>query len=84
MMREAPTLLRAEDDDGHVLLIQNGLRKAALENPWIRFCGGQEALDDLAPSRTFVLRAFTAAGGLVTERPDAENRRHQGPAPSPG
>ena len=43
-MWDPPTILLAEDDDGHARLIQNGLRRAGLENPLVRFHDGQEAL----------------------------------------
>jgi CheY-like chemotaxis protein len=43
-MWDPPTILLAEDDDGHARLIQNGLRKAGLDRPLIRFPDGQEVL----------------------------------------
>ena len=43
-MWDPPTILLAEDDDGHARLILNGLRRAGLENPLVRFHDGQEAL----------------------------------------
>lgn len=41
------TILIAEDDDGHVELIQELLREAGIHNPIQRFKDGQEALDFL-------------------------------------
>ena len=41
------TILMAEDDDGHAILLQSGLRKAGVRHPVVRFTNGQEALDYL-------------------------------------
>jgi CheY-like chemotaxis protein len=41
------TILMAEDDDGHAVLIQSALRDAGLINPVVRFSDGQEILDFL-------------------------------------
>jgi CheY-like chemotaxis protein len=46
-MPDVPTILLAEDDDGHAFLIQNSLLKAGYQNAILRFCDGQEALDFL-------------------------------------
>lgn len=46
-MQDTPIILLAEDDDGHALLVQNGLRKAGFHNSVVRFGDGQEALDFL-------------------------------------
>jgi len=46
-MQGTPTILLAEDDDGHALLVKSALRKAGFQNPVVRFCDGQEALDFL-------------------------------------
>ena len=67
MMREAPTIFLVEDDDGHARLIQNGLRKAGLENPLIRFCDGQEALDYLAPAGPPSSGPFPLPGALLLD-----------------
>jgi len=41
------TILMAEDDNSHALLIERVLRKAGLHNPILRFKDGQEILDFL-------------------------------------
>lgn len=41
------TILMAEDDNTHALLIERVLRKAGLNNPILRFKDGQEVLDFL-------------------------------------
>jgi CheY-like chemotaxis protein len=43
-MQESPVILLAEDDDGHALLVRNGLKKAGFHNRVVRFCDGEEAL----------------------------------------
>jgi CheY-like chemotaxis protein len=49
----AVTVLIAEDDDGHAVLIQEHLRDAGLASPVLRFRDGQEVLDHLAgPGRS--------------------------------
>ena len=45
MSTEALTIVLAEDDDGHALLIHKNLRRAGLVNGFIRVRDGQEALD---------------------------------------
>lgn len=46
-MQGLPIIVLAEDDDGHALLIQHGLRKAGFLNPVVHCGNGQEALDYL-------------------------------------
>ncbi len=48
------TILIAEDDDGHAMLIEENLRDSGLKNVIIRFKDGQEVLDFLfaGPSKT--------------------------------
>ena len=46
-MQGTPTILLAEDDDGHALLVKSALRKAGFQNSVVRFCDGQETLDFL-------------------------------------
>jgi CheY-like chemotaxis protein len=45
MSTEAITIVLAEDDDGHALLIERNLHRAGLVNGFIRVRDGQEALD---------------------------------------
>jgi CheY-like chemotaxis protein len=45
MSAEALTIVLAEDDDGHALLIHKNLQRAGLVNGFIRVRDGQEALD---------------------------------------
>ena len=42
---ESVTIILAEDDDGHATLIERNLRRAGLDNGFIRLRDGQEALD---------------------------------------
>lgn len=44
---EAVTVLIAEDDEGHAVLIREGLEEAGLANPILRFQDGQAVLDHL-------------------------------------
>ena len=44
-LKKEVTILIAEDDDGHAELICDNLRDSGVNNPIIRFCNGQEALD---------------------------------------
>lgn len=44
-MTEIPTILIADDDDGHAYLIEDNLRRAGVTAPIIRFSDGQEVLD---------------------------------------
>jgi CheY-like chemotaxis protein len=46
------TIILAEDDDGHATLIERNLRRAGLDNGFIRLKDGQEALDFLLGSET--------------------------------
>ncbi|HLA74518.1 MAG TPA: response regulator [Gammaproteobacteria bacterium] len=41
----AATILLAEDDDGHAMLVQRNLRRAGILNEIVRTVDGQEALD---------------------------------------
>jgi CheY-like chemotaxis protein len=54
-MNPTPTILLAEDDDGHVILIQNCFRKAGYTNGMVRFHDGEETLkylmEDKDPAR---------------------------------
>lgn len=45
MMQKSTTILMAEDDEGHAVLIKRALKKAGLENEILRFADGQELLD---------------------------------------
>ena len=49
-MTVQPAVLLAEDDDGHALLTQQGLKQAGFHNPVLRFRDGQEVLDFLTGS----------------------------------
>jgi CheY-like chemotaxis protein len=42
------TILMAEDDDGHALLVQQRFESVGVDNPVIRFRDGQEAWDFLS------------------------------------
>lgn len=46
-MSEVPTILIADDDDGHAFLVEDNLRRAGVNAPFLRFCDGQEILDFL-------------------------------------
>jgi len=46
-MAKEVTILIADDDQGHVRLIEKNLTRAGLHNPIQRFVNGQEALDFL-------------------------------------
>lgn len=49
------TILLAEDDDGHATLVERNLRRAGLDNGFIRFRDGQETLDHLlGPAATAI------------------------------
>ena len=39
------TIILAEDDDGHATLVERNLRRAGLDNQFVRVRDGQEALD---------------------------------------
>ncbi len=45
MQREPMTILLAEDDDGHALLVERNLRRAGVTNHIARVRDGQEALE---------------------------------------
>lgn len=47
MTPEHPTILIAEDDDGHAFLIEDNLTRAGIRAPFLRFSDGQEVLDYL-------------------------------------
>jgi CheY-like chemotaxis protein len=47
MMNEETTILIAEDDPGHALLIRKNLERAGLANPKVHFKDGQETVDYL-------------------------------------
>lgn len=49
---EAVTIILVEDDDGHATLIERNLRRAGLDNGFVRLKDGQEALDFLLGSET--------------------------------
>lgn len=55
MNPEAMTILLAEDDDGHALLVERNLRRAGVGHAITRLHDGQEALD-------FLFRAGRHAG----------------------
>src|SRR5436305_5618544 len=42
-----PIIVLVEDDDGHAALVERNLRRAGLDNGFLRFSDGQEALDAL-------------------------------------
>ncbi len=44
-MNPNPTMLIAEDDDGHAMVIEKNLRRGGLEKPCQRLRDGQEILD---------------------------------------
>ena len=46
-MQDLPTILITDDDDGHAFLIEDNLRRAGVDVPYIRFSDGQEVLDFL-------------------------------------
>lgn len=46
-MNEQTTILMADDDEGHVLLIIRALRKAGLKHQIVRFSDGQKLLEFL-------------------------------------
>jgi len=46
-MPDIPTILITDDDDGHAFLIEDNLRRAGVNVPFIRFSDGQEVLDFL-------------------------------------
>lgn len=46
-MHTLPTILIADDDDGHAFLVEDNLRRGGVNTTFIRFCDGQEVLDFL-------------------------------------
>jgi len=46
-MSEIPTILITDDDDGHAFLIEDNLRRAGVNAPFLRFSDGQEVVDFL-------------------------------------
>jgi CheY-like chemotaxis protein len=44
---ESVMIILAEDDDGHATLVERNLRRAGLDNGFVRLRDGQEALDYL-------------------------------------
>lgn len=46
-MSDVPTILITDDDDGHAFLIEDNLRRAGVNAPFLRFSDGQEILDFL-------------------------------------
>jgi CheY-like chemotaxis protein len=51
-MSEIPTILITDDDDGHAFLIEDNLRRAGINTPFLRFSDGQEILDFLTGKTT--------------------------------
>jgi CheY-like chemotaxis protein len=47
MEAEKVTILIADDDEGHLILVQDTLRSSGLDNPMLTFRDGQEVLDFL-------------------------------------
>lgn len=50
MNAELNNIILVEDDDGHALLIEKNLRRAGVQNPFLRLSDGQAALDYFFPS----------------------------------
>jgi len=46
-MPDFPTILIADDDDGHAFLVEDNLRRGGVEATYLRFNDGQELLDFL-------------------------------------
>src|SRR5690349_7431047 len=51
-MRKLPTILIADDDDGHAFLVEDNLRRGGVETTYLRFNDGQELLDFLTGKTT--------------------------------
>jgi CheY-like chemotaxis protein len=49
---DIPTILITDDDDGHAFLIEDNLRRAGVNAPFLRFSDGQEILDFLSGRTT--------------------------------
>lgn len=50
---QAATILLAEDDDGHAMLVQRNLRRAGIVNDIVRVVDGQEAVDYVTSSGAY-------------------------------
>lgn len=61
MPSEAITILLAEDDDGHALLIERNLARAGFVNRIVRVSDGQQALDYIDSQGTFADRPMDNA-----------------------
>jgi CheY-like chemotaxis protein len=46
-MTTLPTILIADDDDGHAFLVEDNLRRGGVNTTFLRFADGQELLDFL-------------------------------------
>jgi CheY-like chemotaxis protein len=46
-MSALPTILIADDDDGHAFLVEDNLRRGGVDTDYLRFNDGQELLDFL-------------------------------------
>lgn len=46
-MNTLPTILIADDDDGHAFLVEDNLRRGGINTTFLRFGDGQEVLDFL-------------------------------------
>lgn len=46
-MHTLPTILIADDDDGHAFLVEDNLRRGGIHTTFLRFGDGQEVLDFL-------------------------------------
>jgi len=46
-MQTLPTILIADDDDGHAFLVEDNLRRGGVNTTFLRFNDGQEVLDFL-------------------------------------
>ena len=47
MRTDLPTILIADDDDGHAFLVEDNLRRGGVNATFLRFSDGQEVLDFL-------------------------------------
>jgi CheY-like chemotaxis protein len=63
-MSDQPTILIADDDDGHAFLVEDNLRRGGVDTTFLRFADGQELLDFLfgrtkepafSPERSYLL-----------------------------
>lgn len=46
-MHTLPTIIIADDDDGHAFLVEDNLRRGGVNTTYLRFSDGQEVLDFL-------------------------------------